>query len=375
MIDPEDRIRINSQPLSRSLLAKYFFEVYDLLPQLHVHYDPSKAIVERGPRYLQLWALLAFHVFIREKVDAAIIETHNGGEYDATNIVEKPIVTAITTLGMDHIAQLGPTIENIAWHKAGIYKPGAVALSTVQEAAPAEVLKTRADERGEEITFVGDDTRLPDEALQLKPSIQRKNASLAAAAAEAFLSRTVPFESRELAVADVHAGVAQWSWPGRFQIMEDGKRTWFLDAAHNDMSVKLAAQWFAETSESLQKGGAEVVQILIFSHINELRDATQLLETLASALRDCKAGVQHVIFTTYDGVSLRDSTNLLEDASILNETWNLHHPHSQIWHEPTIQRAVDCSRAIAKDTEETQTLVTGSQHLVGPALRILQSEG
>lgn len=76
----------------------------------------------RQPRYLQFVALLAFHTFIRENVQAAIFETHYGGEYDATNVMQNPVVTGITSLGMDHIAQLGPTIENIAWHKAGIFK-------------------------------------------------------------------------------------------------------------------------------------------------------------------------------------------------------------------------------------------------------------
>ena len=61
-----------------------------------------------------------------EDVDVAIIETNHGGEFDSTNFVTEPVVTAITTLGMDHIEQLGPTQANIAWHKAGIFKKGVV---------------------------------------------------------------------------------------------------------------------------------------------------------------------------------------------------------------------------------------------------------
>ena len=128
LIVPEERIRLNSTPLAPDLFAKYFFEVYDKLPELASEYDPAKPVMERGPRSLQLYALLAFHVFIREKVDVAIFETHNGGEYDATNVVMEPVVTAVTSLGMDHVDMLGPTIENIAWHKSGIFKPDAVAL-------------------------------------------------------------------------------------------------------------------------------------------------------------------------------------------------------------------------------------------------------
>jgi folylpolyglutamate synthase len=55
-------------------------------------------------------------------VDVAIIEVGIGGEYDSTNILEKPAVCGITSLGFDHMALLGHTISSIAWHKAGIIK-------------------------------------------------------------------------------------------------------------------------------------------------------------------------------------------------------------------------------------------------------------
>lgn len=331
--------------------------------------------MERGPRYLQLWALFAFHVFIREKVDAAIFETHNGGEYDATNVVEKPVVTAITTLGMDHIEMLGPSIENIAWHKAGIYKSGAAALSTLQDVAPATVLEKRATKKGEKVEFIGEDSRLPEDALQLKPSVQRKNASLAAAAAQAFLTRTAPSEAKELTAEDLMEGVKHWSWPGRFQVVPDGKRTWFLDAAHNDMSVGLAAQWLAETGETLRRSGdSSVLRILIFSHINELRDTAGLLESLAQALLDCKANVKHVIFSTYDESAEKKATRKPKSPMLFHETWEKVQSGTQIWDEPTIQGAIERATQLGDGMEEVQTLITGSQHLVGPALRILKFE-
>jgi folylpolyglutamate synthase len=59
---------------------------------------------------------------MEEQVDAVILEVGVGGEYDATNVIESPVVCGITSLGMDHVAVLGDTIEKIAWHKAGIIK-------------------------------------------------------------------------------------------------------------------------------------------------------------------------------------------------------------------------------------------------------------
>lgn len=372
LLVPEERIRIDGKPLDHELLVKYFFEMYEKLPQLETEYDPSKGVIERGPRYLQLWALFAFHVFIREGVDAAILETHNGGEYDATNVVEKPLVTAVTTLGMDHIEMLGPTIENIAWHKAGIYKAGATALSTTQEATPAAVLEKRAAARGETVTFVAEDNRLPPDAVQLQVNVQRKNASLGAAAAQAFITATAPEGNKELTTADVHAGVKQWSWPGRFQVIPDSSNTWYLDAAHNDISVGLAAQWYATATANSQSDGSLPVKILIFSHINELRDTAALLENLALALKTEDAGIRHVIFSTYDETSDKRATNPGKSPELFHRTWKAVQPATQVWDEPTIQGAIDLAKRLGEEKGGMQTLITGSQHLVGPSLRILQ---
>lgn len=90
---------------------------------------------------------MAFHVFLREKVDATILEVGIGGTYDSTNIVPKPIVTGVTTLGIDHVFVLGKTIEEIAAQKGGIFKKDTPAL-TVEGQPPtgSEVLRKRAME-------------------------------------------------------------------------------------------------------------------------------------------------------------------------------------------------------------------------------------
>jgi folylpolyglutamate synthase len=371
LIVPEERIRINSHPLDRALFAKYFFEVFDKLPQLASEYDSTKQ--DPGPRYLQLFALFAFHVLLREEVDVTIVETHNGGEYDATTVVQRPVVTAITTLGMDHVDMLGPSVKNIAWHKSGIYKSGSIALSTMQDPAPAQVLRDRARDKGEEVRFVGEDSRLPLNALALKPKVQRKNASLAVAIVEAYLRRRGPTNFRSLTAEDIRLGIEQWSWPGRFQIIHDGQRTWFLDAAHNEMSVVIAAQWFAECGPEI---ASSAMRILIFSHINELRDAGGLLDSLAQAMKNLGLQIAHVIFTTYDeseeSTSLREPTN----PGVFHRPWKKSMPNSKIWDEPTVQGAIRLAKKLASEDscQSTQVLITGSQRLVGPSLRILQSK-
>ena len=373
LLHPEERIRLNFQPLPRELLARYFFEVYDKLPQLATLPDSSKPPVERGPRFLQLWALFAFHVFIREGADAVIMETHNGGENDATNVVTKPLVTAITTLGLDHIEILGNSIESIAWHKAGIYKEGAVALSTRQESSPTAVLEQRAQKVGQKVIFIDEDPRLPSNSRHLEPSVQRKNASLAAAAAEAFLKQTTGAGEHELTIDDLRTGVEQWSWPGRYEILQQGPETWFLDAAHCTLSVALAAQWFASESAARCTNGGDPTRVLIFSHMNKLRDARSLLESLVTALKECNAGVQHVIFSTYDEIS-EESSGVAEVFDAFAENWQHHLPDTRIWKEPTVQGAIQRARQLHTENDDLHVLVTGSQYLLGSALRQLHKK-
>ena len=145
-----ERIQIDGKPITEELFTRYFFEVWECLMTSGRDQNPETT---NQPRYLQFLALLAFHTFIRENVPAAIFETHHGGEYCATNVMQNPVVTGITSLGMDHITQLGPTIENVAWHKAGIFKSGSPALSVSQDSSPAKVMVRRAAEKRTTLNF------------------------------------------------------------------------------------------------------------------------------------------------------------------------------------------------------------------------------
>jgi folylpolyglutamate synthase len=203
------------------------------------------------PRYRQFLMLLSFHIFATQGVDVAIYETHSGGEYDYTNVIN-PTITGITTIGMDHVRLLGPSIEHIAWHKAGIFKPGRPAFSSPQEPVAAAVLQRRAAEKNVELEFVNVDPFLP-EAPVLEPQVQKINASLALALAKAFLKEKGPTEHRSLISQDILRGIEQYSWPGRFHQIVDGKFQWYLDIAHNELSLGAAAQWFAETASRMQR--------------------------------------------------------------------------------------------------------------------------
>jgi folylpolyglutamate synthase len=244
-----ERIQINNKPIGEDLFTRYFFEVWERLtiPSSSAVSIPE-AVREKGPRFLQFLAIVAFHAFINENVDAAIFETHHGGEYDATNFVQKPVVTGITSLGMDHVAQLGPTVEDIAWYKAGIFKTGAPAFSVPQKeagSASEEVMRRRAAERGTTLEFVPvNKTQLPNNDRVLSVPVQKINCSLALELARAFVKIKTP--ENPITADDITQGVTNFSWPGRFEIISDGDSQWFLDGAHNTLSLKQAAEWFSK---------------------------------------------------------------------------------------------------------------------------------
>jgi len=133
LIAVRERIRIDGVPISENDFTKYFFEVWDKLVKSQT-VSPSNFIdvgninfqksapATSMPGYFRFLTLMAFHVFLENRVDATVLEVGIGGTYDCTNVVPRPIVTGITALGIDHVSVLGKTIEEIAWQKGGIFK-------------------------------------------------------------------------------------------------------------------------------------------------------------------------------------------------------------------------------------------------------------
>jgi folylpolyglutamate synthase len=229
------------------LFAKYFFEVWDRLD--------AAASKSEGPTpkpvYFRYLTLLSYHVFLQENIDAAIYEVGVGGEFDSTNIVDHPAVAGISTLGIDHVFTLGKTIEEIAWHKAGIQKKGVPSFTVNQVPAALTVLQERAKKRDvESLTVLAEDPRLKGISIRPNASFQRLNASLAIALAETVLQKLDPdFEVHATLLPKefVH-GLEQVLWRGRCETKNEGDITWYLDGAHTQDSIALAAKWFHDES-------------------------------------------------------------------------------------------------------------------------------
>ncbi|RDL31543.1 uncharacterized protein BP5553_09752 [Venustampulla echinocandica] len=348
-----ERIRINGEPISEEHFTTRFFEIWDKLPG---QATPTLDI----PRYLQLLALLSFHVFIEEKVDVAIYECHLGAEFDATNIIRTPLATAITPISMDHASLLGPTIQDIAWHKAGILKSECLAFSAIQNPEVAMVLEQRAAEKGVVLKYIGVDSALPTYAAALKPEFQRINCSLALAVVRAWLSVKAP-QGQSSMENTITRGIEQFSWPGRYQQINQRNCQWFLDGAHNDLSLRYAVKWFAETATGKQNNSVISTRILIFSQFST-RDGTALLRSIAESLQDNKIWMQYIIFTTYDerrDGQTRIDRNLKKRFSAevqarYAETWGHLDPTATVLRERTIEGALDRAREIGDQNNGMQ---------------------
>jgi len=100
-----------------------------------------------GPTFFEITTALAMRHFVERSVDLAVLEVGMGGRLDSTNVC-RPVVTAITSIGLDHTRQLGDTLAEIAAEKAGIIKPGVPVVSGATQPDVRRVIRDIAAERG-----------------------------------------------------------------------------------------------------------------------------------------------------------------------------------------------------------------------------------
>ena len=143
-----ERIRINGEPVPESMLETYGNEVLDAAEKLNRQTGYRNTPFELG-------TALALLIFRKENADIIILETGLGGRLDPTNVIPKPAVCAITTIGMDHMQLLGDTLPEIAREKAGIIKQGVPAVCYPPETEEVrQVLESAAAEHGAKLNIL-----------------------------------------------------------------------------------------------------------------------------------------------------------------------------------------------------------------------------
>ena len=323
LIAVRERIRINGRPLSEEKFTKYFWNTYNCIKFRRSGQGGSKtdspmvADAPFLPPYFMFLTVMAMNVFVKEQVDLAVIEVGIGGEFDCTNFITRPVVVGVTSLGLDHTAILGDTIQRIAWNKSGIFKERIPALTVEQEPAAMNVLVRRSREKNSTLEIVPglDEYKIlcqesgresvPDEIkLGIRGDVQKVNGSLAVRLCQKWLqvmrgcekrinashhlSINGSHQDRNVLTQEFLTGLANCTWPGRCHTLTrevDGvKIKYFLDGAHTYESINTCLSWYKDAScqeltvngNSSDRQQLSVRRVLLFNCTGN-RDAEKLL--------------------------------------------------------------------------------------------------
>ncbi|KVC57958.1 bifunctional tetrahydrofolate synthase/dihydrofolate synthase [Burkholderia stagnalis] len=244
LLEFNERARVNGQTVTDD----------ELLP----HFEAVEAARTSLPEpvsltYFEFTTLAILHLFASRGLDAVILEVGLGGRLDAVNIIDTDCAI-VTSIDIDHTEYLGDTREQIAFEKAGIFRPGKPAICG-DPAAP-QTLVDHAEAIGADLwlvgrdfryeaqpgaerqqwSYLGRDKRYPALAYPaLRGANQLINASAALAALES-LRAVLPVSAQ-----DIRLGLANVELPGRFQVLP-GKPAIVLDVAHNPHAAAVLAQ-------------------------------------------------------------------------------------------------------------------------------------
>ena len=235
-----ERFRINREAISKDTAASLIKEVKGVISQA----EP--------PTFFEFTTAMTLLYFFRESVDISIIEAGMGGRLDATNVIN-PLVSIITTIGLDHQFFLGDTIGAIAQEKGGIIKKGVDLVTAVHQPSVVKLLESLCKKKGAPFWRVGQDARyrrLPSGllgyyglhkrfrnlSLGLMGRFQYKNAAVALLALEILKKKGIPVSDEA-----IQKGIADPLWPGRLEQVSSHP-TIILDGAHNSSAMRSLAK-------------------------------------------------------------------------------------------------------------------------------------
>ena len=236
LIDFRERIRIGTRWVSPR-------EVVDTVAAIRSDLEPTD--IRLTP--FEMMTVLAFRIFAQACVDIAIVEVGLGGRLDATNVLT-PLVSIITSIGLDHQQYLGSTLADIAREKGGIIKPAVPVVLGKIDQESHDVLYQRARDQDSAIVSYGQDFTLEKDAsgrycyggkqyqykdiqLSLNGKFQTRNAAVALASVE-YIQDSFPVTD-----AQIHAGLRLVHWPGRLDIVSTHPLV-ILDGAHNIQALQ-----------------------------------------------------------------------------------------------------------------------------------------
>lgn len=233
IFDYTERIKINGSDISKNDFAKYISDIEILASDNHIDLTEFEILTAAAYKY-----------FYDNKVQAAVMETGLGGRFDAVNIVEKPLLSAITSISIDHKDRLGDTIAKIAFEKAGIIKSGCPAVINLDNKG-FSVIKKNAENKNAPLYFADKKVDVKykncinyavidrqEYPFTLWGLHQKQNLSLVLKIIEILQESGFVINSADFAKA-----LTTVSLPARFQYFPDKNR--IVDGSHNADAAKI----------------------------------------------------------------------------------------------------------------------------------------
>ena len=346
LIHYADQISINGESIPEARLEALMADYESLL-------EGEKGFDLQGTTEFEIITALAYDYFATEKVDVVIMEVGMGGLLDSTNVCQ-PILTGITTIGLDHVALLGDTLEAIAEQKAGIIKQG-IPLVTghIVPEALAVIDRIAEGKDAPRIAYGTDyqvghqESVVTGEVFDYTSSVRQgrfqtgllglhqiENAGMALALLDTYCQET----GRELASNDLVAqALKETRWPGRLEVVSSDPLM-ILDGAHNPHAIKALLA-------TLQERFADYHKEILFTCIK-----TKALDDMLDLLGEMPD--TELTLTHFD-----DSR--ATDESVLKETAKSRNLNYQIWQDFLEQKLTD-----KNEEKQTVRIVTGSLYFL-----------
>ena len=352
----EERIQVDGQPITHAEVAARMAEIRPAVECMERTGD-----VQLAPTFFEVGTALGLMHFICRQVEIVILEVGLGGRFDSTNVIT-PLISVITSISFDHMAQLGNTIALIAREKAGIIKSGRPVISGAAHPDADAVVREVASSRHAPLAELGRDThyryypalycdalmhpRLDvrtshgqwhDLQLKLLGEHQAANAALVIMVVEELRRQglTIPESA-------VRSGLARVTWPARLEVLSS--RPWvILDCAHNVASVEALVSMMQQTFPMTTRCHL----VFAASADKEIREMLQVMSP----------HFQRIYLTRYRNNPRVSSPEMM--AEMLQQL----DPHRFVAVVPEASDAVE--QALAAAAPDDLVMITGSVFLAG----------
>ena len=318
----------------------------------------SSQLQSQPATFFEATTAIAFLAFSEKPADVLLLETGMGGRLDATNVVEKPILTAITPIAVDHREYLGKTIAAIAGEKAGIIKSGVPCVIGRQEAEAAAVLEEKAKivsaslyRSGHEWHHTHGEYKSDKRYIHFKPSLNGLFQYDNSATAIACLDMLPQFKVTDKQIIEGIAGV---HWPARLQhitsgalvTLANGHQLW-LDGGHNPQGGQVLGAWMAEQQHDIH----------VICGMMKGKDAKAYLQHIAPYLQSLHA------------VAIPNESSSHSSSSLASEAKTL---GIDAYESASVEKALQTITSHAKNP--SIICICGSLYLAGHVLHINASQ-